>query len=362
MFMNANKKTRKLRSSVRILLLLGVCACLVCFGLAGWHGWRYFHRRDNTYAQKAEHAADIRDSIAIRENGSGTVLKATPDAGQTYTDETLFLGDSNTVRFMTFLDTDGHTFTTADNTIAVVGMGVDGITSVPCEQFGFGTVSMDLAVSYLQPRRIIMTFGTNNLGAPDVTAEDFAADYARQITAVEEAYPYADIIINSIPPCGKYSHYPIITIEEIREFNEAILKMCEENEWYFLNSFEALADRFTGYAKEAYIEADGIHFNADGLAAMHRYIRTHALNTEDRRPALEPVPYLIGPVTEIYTVDPLSNQEFSEEVLNPQAQQAEETPAEQYVPQEQPPAEEPAAEEPAAEPAAPETPEEPQNP
>ena len=52
---------------MRILLLLGVCACLVCFGLAGWHGWRYFHRRDNTYAQKAEHAADIRDSIAIRE-------------------------------------------------------------------------------------------------------------------------------------------------------------------------------------------------------------------------------------------------------------------------------------------------------
>ena len=44
----------------------------------------------------------------------------------------------------------------------------------------------------------------------------------------------------------------------------------------FLNSFEALADEKTGYAKDEYIEYDDIHYNADGLAAMFRYIRTHA--------------------------------------------------------------------------------------
>ena len=88
------------------------------------------------------------------------------------------------------------------------------------------------------------------------------------------------------------------------------------------------------------MEYDGIHLNANGIAALFRYIRTHAWITEDRRGELADIPVIYGPITEIYTVDPLSNQEFSDDVLNPQI--------EQEVPQVQP-YEEPVQQEPVTE-------------
>ena len=315
MLMKSNKKSaRSLKPAGKILIgLLALCA-LVFLSLSGWYGCRVFSRRNTPSAVKEESRSRARGFSKILSNSvSGdAVLRQTQDAGREYTDETLFLGDSNTVRFMTFLDSDGMTFTNDQNTIAVVGMGAEGITSVACEQFSIGTFTMRDAVSIIQPRRIIMTFGTNNLDSELMTAELFIENYELQVQAVEEAYPYADIIINSIPPLGQYSHYPKLNMEQVREFNSAILKMCEKNGWKYLNSSEALTDSTTGFAKAEYIEADGVHYNVFGIEAMFRYIRTHALISEDRRPMpLEEVPYIIGPVTEIYTVDPLSNQEFS---------------------------------------------------
>ena len=53
----------------------------------------------------------------------GTILPKTDDEGREYIENTLFLGDSNTARFLRFLNEDNKTFTDIDNTIGVVGMG-----------------------------------------------------------------------------------------------------------------------------------------------------------------------------------------------------------------------------------------------
>ena len=363
------KKHRKLSPFAKIMIgVLTVCA-IACLCISGYYGLQLFRRTDEAEYTKEdkENKAEGESKITDQTEGNPVILKKTADAGKEYIDETLFLGDSNTVRFMTFLDEDGTSFTSSQNTIAVVGIGTDGITTVPCEETSWGTYTMDGAVALLQPRRIIMTFGTNNLDVYNMTADQFIESYELQIKAVENAYPYADLIINSIPPCAELTIYPIISIEQIKEFNGRILKMCEKNGWKYLNSFEALSDLPTGFGKPGYFEADGIHLTDEGLKALFRYIRTHALITEDSRPQpLDPVPYIYGPITEIYTVDPLSGQEFDESVLHPEAQQTETViPEETYVPQEtavpQPVPEETAAPEPepeqtAAPEPAPETP------
>lgn len=328
------KKHRKLSPFAKIMIgVIALCA-VVCLGISGYYGWQLISRRnEETYTKEdRQSGAKGEAKIAKDTEQNTTVLKKTADAGKEYIDETLFLGDSNTVRFMTFLDEDGMTFTNALNTIAVVGIGAEGITTVPCEQTSWGTYTMDGAVALMQPRRIIMTFGTNNLDIYNMTADLFIENYELQIKAVENAYPYADLIINSIPPCAEFTHYPIISIEQIKEYNKEILAMCERNEWKYLNSFEALSDSRKGFGKHGYFEDDGIHLTDEGLRALFRYIRTHALISEDRRPQpLDEMPYIYGPITEIYTVDPLSGQEFDESVLHPESEEAYSEP---YVPQE----------------------------
>ena len=45
----------------------------------------------------------------------GTVLPATEDAGRSYVEETLFIGDSNTARYMMYADETGTAFTSLKN-------------------------------------------------------------------------------------------------------------------------------------------------------------------------------------------------------------------------------------------------------
>ena len=58
-----------------------------------------------------------------------------PDAGRSYVEETLFIGDSNTARYMMYADETGEAFTSLSNNIGVVSMGVGAITTLKCEQF-----------------------------------------------------------------------------------------------------------------------------------------------------------------------------------------------------------------------------------
>ncbi len=286
---------------------------------------------------------------------AGTVLTETADAGRAYIDETLFLGDSNTVRFFQNYDEDGLTYTSRENTIAVIGMGADAISTLPCMQFSTGTFTMLDSVSILQPRRIIMTFGTNHLDGFTMDAGDFIQTYEKQIRAVQEAYPYADIIIQSIFPIAEINEYPNLKVSQIRLFNNAITEMCGRCGWKYLNTFEALSDSLTGFARAGMMDTDGLHLSELGVREVFRYIRTHAYESEDRRPMpLDEIPEIWGPLTDLLDTNPLNNQPFAPEITGGEAEvPAEEIPAEEIpaetVPEEVPtediPAEIPPAEE-----------------
>ena len=56
---------------------------------------------------------------AVQEAAAGTVLGQTADAGSSYVDGTLFIGDSNTARYMMYADETGQAFTTLNNNIGV---------------------------------------------------------------------------------------------------------------------------------------------------------------------------------------------------------------------------------------------------
>lgn len=218
---------------------------------------------------------------------SATVLPETEDAGQEYIDTTLFLGDSNTARMYRMFD-----YCSYDNAIGSVGMSARSLQKYACVKFsGYGSyVTMPQAVALMQPRRVLVTFGTNDLD-PNYSAASFVESYRAGLQAIADAYPAADIIVNAIPPLGRSHSNASLTQSQVDEYNKAIVEMCDANGWKFLNSAEVLKDAATGYAKEGYVESsDGIHLTRAAMDALFTYIRTHSYVTEDTRPALTAVP------------------------------------------------------------------------
>lgn len=216
-----------------------------------------------------------------------TILEPSSDAGQDYVDETLFLGDSNTARMYRMFN-----YCSYDNAIGSVGMSAKSLASFACAKFsGYsGYKTMPEAVALMQPRRVVITFGTNDLN-PNYTAASFVEGYKTGIQAVQNAYPSVDIIINSIPPLGKEHSNQSLTQSQVDEYNKAIVQMCQDNGWKYLNSAEVLKDGTTGYAKAGYVEtSDGIHLTSTAMDVLFNYLRTHSYITEDDRPALTSIP------------------------------------------------------------------------
>ena len=218
---------------------------------------------------------------------SATVLPETEDAGQEYIDSTLFLGDSNTARMYRMFD-----YCSYDNAIGSVGMSARSLQNFACVKFsGYGSyVTMPQAVALMQPRRVLVTFGTNDL-SPNYSADSFIENYRAGLQAIADAYPAADIIVNAIPPLGRSHSNANLTQSQVDEYNKAIVEMCDANGWKFLNSAEVLKDDATGYAKDGYVESgDGIHLTRAAMEALFGYIRTHSYITEDTRPTVTDVP------------------------------------------------------------------------
>ena len=239
----------------------------------------------------------------------GTVLPAGADAGRSYLDETLFIGDSNTARYLLYADDTGTAFTSLSNNIGVVSMGAGAITTLKCEKFkGSSTMyTVPESVAMLKPKRIIICYGTNNLSGASTDATRFIATYLQGLQAIRQAWSYCDIIVSAIPPLDKQRENTNLTMTQVDAYNAALVQMCEENGFKFLNSAEVLRDNATGWAKTDYTLSDGVHLSKKAVEAYFTYVRTHAYQTEDRRPQpLGSIPQPDGVPANLITKDPIA--------------------------------------------------------
>ena len=225
---------------------------------------------------------DISDHYQISET-STALLPETADAGESYQKETLFLGDSNTVRLY------ANGLISLQQFCAKEGIGThaaltEGIVTFKKDS---STYTIAQAVAKMKPRRVVIMLGTNDTG---MSVEEFISNYTALVQAIQESYPYTDIIVNTVPPVpANHSNYPNMDQTKIDDFNMALLSMCEQMGLKFLNSAEALKDA-NGYGREDYYQTGDIHLKPVGLKAMLSYLRTHAYQTEDRRPDTANIP------------------------------------------------------------------------
>ena len=266
-----------------LVCILCVLAVLLTFGIT------------TTLLKKEEPAPSVSESVADPtpggnlsghyqiDNASTALLTETADAGTDYLNDTLFLGDSNTVRLY------NNGLISLQQFCAKEGIGTqvalnEGIITFKKDSNHY---TIPQAVAMMKPRRVVMTFGTNDTG---MEVPDFIAHYTALIQAIQQSYPYTDIIVNTVPPVpADHSNYPHMDQAKIDDFNMALLEMCEQLGVRFLNSAEALKGS-DGYGIADYYTSGDIHLKSAGLKAVLNYLRTHALQTEDRRPDTNNIP------------------------------------------------------------------------
>ena len=266
-----------------LVCILCVLAVLLTFGIT------------TTLLKKEEPAPSVSEPVADPtsggdlsghyqiDNASSALLTETADAGTDYLNDTLFLGDSNTVRLY------NNGLISLQQFCAKEGIGTqvalnEGIVTFKKDSNHY---TIPQAVAMMKPRRVVMTFGTNDTG---MEVSDFIAHYTALIQAIQQSYPYTDIIVNTVPPVpADHSNYPHMDQAKIDDFNMALLALCEQLGVRFLNSAEALKGS-DGYGIADYYTSGDIHLKSAGLKAVLNYLRTHALQTEDRRPDTNNIP------------------------------------------------------------------------
>ena len=226
--------------------------------------------------------ANIADHYQINEQSSA-LLPETADAGDAYQSETLFIGDSNTVRLY------ANGLVSLQQFCAKEGIGTHAALTEGIVTFKKDNNSYTIAqaVAKMKPRRVVIMLGTNDNG---MAVEEFINNYTALVQAIQESYPYTDIIVNTVPPVpANHANYPHMDQTKIDDFNMALLSMCEQMGLKFLNTAEALKDS-TGYGNADYYQSGDIHLKSVGLKAVLNYIRTHACQTDDRRPDTNNIP------------------------------------------------------------------------
>lgn len=225
---------------------------------------------------------DISDHYQINETSSA-LLPETADAGESYQKETMFIGDSNTVRLY------ANGLISLQQFCAKEGIGTHAALTEGIVTFKKDNNSYTIAqaVAKMKPRRVVIMLGTNDNG---MAVDEFIANYTALVQAIQESYPYTDIIVNTVPPVpANHSNYPNMDQTKIDDFNMALLSMCEQMGLKFLNTAEVLKDA-NGYGREDYYQSGDIHLTSAGLKALLSYLRTHAYQTDDRRPDTANIP------------------------------------------------------------------------
>lgn len=263
-----------------VVLLVGLLLSVFVFNAFGTGG----ASTSTSWALSSSSTVDDdydRDVNSIdEEKYQGTVLADMgEDAGDDYVADTLFIGDSNTERMLSYRNV---TNVTMLNGIGITNMGITDVTSLKCVKFqGEAAVAIPEAMAIMQPQRIVINYGTNNA---TMNTDSFVDNYKTAIEAIQSSWPYADIIIASIFPVTKNHTYGnTLSQTKLDEMNLALVELAKEMDLKFLNWGEALRDK-DGFCNSQYMLADGVHLNEVGMKAIFEYMRSHSYITEDRRP------------------------------------------------------------------------------
>ena len=141
---------------------------------------------------------------------------------------------------------------------------------------------LDVCVLDLQPSRLFINIGTNDLSNPDVTIEQLMANYDKILCRIEEAIPDIEIYLmayypinyeaatDEMKPCLR-----IRTNKRIHEANKAVEKLAEKYQAKYIDINDPLKDADGNLRADYTIE--GMHIKEAGYRAIFPLFMKYAL-------------------------------------------------------------------------------------
>lgn len=198
-----------------------------------------------------------------------------------YLAETVFVGDSNTEGLALFEHL-AWSNVIARHSMPIQEFLTDGYQLVcednpETEEDESQYITMLQVLANIQPKRIIINFGTNNAGK-NADSDYFVYLYANVLSQIKLYCPNTQIVVAAVlPVCEKRGNYNIRQ-DVIDSFNISLAELCRTNGYGFLNYSEVFKDSATGYADSGYFSYDGIHLNGSGYRILLDYVTNHQYN------------------------------------------------------------------------------------
>lgn len=173
-------------------------------------------------------------------NNTNAGEKSDPEIDEKFFNKSLFIGDSITEGIS------AYGLLSNTNVLAV-----KGLTVLKAEK-EIGTIAKR------KPEKIYILLGSNDL-LYGMDSEKFSSEYIEFIQHIKDKLPEAKIYIQSIFPVSKdvERKKPMLSNSRINEFNEALIKMAEEQDIGYIDVSSLLKDS-NGILNKDYT-SDGIH-------------------------------------------------------------------------------------------------------
>ncbi len=136
-------------------------------------------------------------------------------------------------------------------------------------------LALDTLIFDLEPRKIFINIGTNDLSAPDFVLEELTRRYEYILHEIQQRLPASKVYVMAYYPCnGEYDFGNAEAREWVRqrsnekvaEANRALKVMAEHYQVRFIDINRNLYDR-DGNLKSEY-SVEGVHMYANGYQAI----------------------------------------------------------------------------------------------
>ena len=243
-----------------IAIALILICCIVSLIMLAINGFKFKPEKDSDDSERA---------LPSR-------LTETPDYGQNYINNIIFLGDCtiSPIRSAAVLrdGADTKQIWTGESDTLSLDYGISTATVVFPETNE--SLSISEAMARKLPDYIVITLGYDN-GVAFCTEERFKDYYSRLITEIKKASPDTKIILQSVFPISdkKQKDGSGITNDKIDRANGWIEELALDTSVKYLDTTSILKDS-KGNLLAIYDSGDGVTLNQSGYMAVLEYIRT----------------------------------------------------------------------------------------
>lgn len=141
---------------------------------------------------------------------------------------------------------------------------------------------IDICILDLQPSRLFINIGTNDLSNPDETIEQMIANYDRILSIVQEKFPQVELYMmayypinyeaasEELKPCLR-----VRTNERINEANEAVKVLAQKHHARYIDLNAPLKDA-QGNLKAEYT-TEGMHITEEGYRSIFPEFMKYAM-------------------------------------------------------------------------------------